>query len=403
MAVIFHRGNPVFSAYYREVKIIEVKNTTDLRLDRLVRAEKLQLLFDQSFPAIPVSFLIAVLLSTILWPVHQKSVLLIWLTTLAVIAVGRSLLFIFYWRAAPEGEKVLAWEKPYFITLIMATIAWGAGAVFLMPDESVLHQAVIYFFLIGMSGGAISVYSAHRAMTLVTLAILLLPATLWFFMQDNLVLVGMAVAVFIFFVSSIRSGKVLSIKLNQSFMLAHELKLAREKAEKLALVDELSGLDNRRAFYEKGNLLVEYCQRNGKLLALIVMDVDQFKKINDNYGHVAGDEAIRQVGRQIKKAIRKSDIGARIGGEEFAILLEVSDHDGAELLAEKLLKVITGTPVVENSFTISASFGVSVCDCGLEMLFRRADEALYRAKDGGRSCIVVDGCAGEPQFENINV
>jgi len=135
------------------------------------------------------------------------------------------------------------------------------------------------------------------------------------------------------------------------------------------------------------------------------MDVDQFKKINDNYGHAAGDEAIRQVGRLIKKAIRKSDIGARIGGEEFAILLEVSDHGGAELLAEKLLKVITGTPVVysKNSFTISASFDVSVCDCGLEMLFKRADEALYRAKDGGRSCIVVDGCAGEPQFENINV
>ncbi len=118
-----------------------------------------------------------------------------------------------------------------------------------------------------MSGGAISVYSAHRSMTLVTLAILLLPTTIWFFIQDNLVLAGMAVGGLIFFIAAIRSGKVLSIKLNQSFMLAHELKMAKEKAEELALVDELSWLENRRAFYEKGGLLGEYCQRNGKLLA----------------------------------------------------------------------------------------------------------------------------------------
>lgn len=383
---------------------ITVKKTK-LHLERLVRAEKLQLLFDQSFLAIPVSFLIAVLVSVILWPVQQTSVLLTWLITIAVIAIGRTLLFVLYWRAAPEEEQVLAWEKPYFISLTFATTAWGAGAVFIMPVDSVFHQAVIYFFLTGMAGGSISLYSAHRSMTLVTLAILLLPATAWLLMQDNLVLVVMAVGGLIFFITVTRSGKVLSMKLNQSFMLAHELKMAKEKAEKLALVDELSGLENRRAFYEKGGLLVEYCQRNGKLLALIVMDIDQFKNINDNYGHTAGDEAIRQVGRLIKELIRKSDIGARVGGEEFAILLEVSDHEGAELLANKLLKIIISTPVVykDGSFTISASFGVSVCDCDLETLFQRADEALYRAKDAGRSCVVVDGCGVERQPEGVKV
>jgi len=395
---------PILFSVLQETEIIEVKKT-DLHLERLVRAEKLQLLFNQSFPAIPISFLIAILQSAILWPVQRKSVLLAWLTILAVIAIGRMLLFIFYWRAAPEEEKVLVWEKPYFITLTMATITWGFGAVFIMPDDSVLHQVVIYFFLVGLSGGAISVYSAHRTMTLVTLAVLLLPTTFWFFMQANLLLTGMAAAGFIFFLSSIRSGKILSDKLNRSFMLAHELKLAKEKAEELALMDELSGLDNRRAFYEKGGLLVKYCLRNGKLLALILLDIDHFKRINDTYGHAGGDEAIRQVGRLIKQVIRKSDIGARIGGEEFAVLLEVSDRDGAEILAEKLLNAITGTPVVynERSFTISASFGVSVCVCGLETLFKRADEALYRAKNSGRSCVVVDGDAVEPQFESIKV
>ena len=234
-------GHPIFFSVLQETEIIEVKKT-DLHLERLVRAEKLQLLFNQSFPAIPISFLIAILQSAILWPVQRKSVLLAWLTILAVIAIGRILLFIFYWRAAPEEEKVLVWEKPYFITLTMATITWGVGAVFIMPDDSVLHQVVVYFFLVGLSGGAISVYSAHRTMTLVTLAILLLPTTFWFFMQANLLLTGMAAAGFIFFLSSIRSGKILSNKLNQSFMLAHELKLAKEKAEELALIYNARGI-----------------------------------------------------------------------------------------------------------------------------------------------------------------
>jgi len=380
--------------------VIKAKKT-ELRLERLVRAEKLQLLFDQSFLAIPVSFLIAVLVSVILWPVQEAPVLIAWLTTIGGIAIGRVLLFIMYWRTAPIEEGVLPWEKPYFITLTLASFTWGVGAIFILPVDSVLHQAVIYFFLMGMSGGAVSVYSAHRSMTLITLAILLLPTTIWFFMQNNLVLAGMAVGGVIFFISTIRSGKILSLKMNQSFMLAHELKLAKDKAEELALIDELSGLENRRAFYEKGDLLVEYCQRNGNLLALIVMDVDQFKNINDNYGHAAGDEAIRQVGRLIKTVIRKSDIGARIGGEEFAVLFEVTNQEGAELLAKKLLKVITGTSVNfnETSFTISASFGVSVSNSNLETLFQRADEALYRAKDAGRGCVVVSDSTEEPDFE----
>ncbi len=89
----------------QKAEIIEVKKT-DLRLDRLVRAEKLQLLFKHSFPAIPVNFLVAVLLSAILWPVQQKSVLLGWLAILAVITIVRTLLFTFYWRADEALYKV---------------------------------------------------------------------------------------------------------------------------------------------------------------------------------------------------------------------------------------------------------------------------------------------------------
>jgi len=367
---------------------------TDSYLDDLVRAEKLQLLYHQSYPAIFTSLLNSILLSAILWPVQRKEVLMSWVFILAGTALARVILFKSYNRMKPQGGDVLGWEKPYFVTLLMSSITWGIGAVYIMPIGSQLHQVVIYYFLIGMSGGAISVYSANRSMTLISIACLLLPVTGWFLTQGSLLTVGVAIGAVIFFVSAIRAGKILSKTLNHSFMLTHELKKAKETAEALALKDELSGLNNRRAFYDKGELLVDYYQRHGAVLSIIVMDLDHFKKINDKFGHAAGDETIRQVGHILQQVIRKSDLCARVGGEEFGILLTTSVNDGAAQLAEKLRQMIAGTPIVFNGedFAVSASFGVAVGNSNLDTLLKRADAALYKAKEAGRNRVVSDGC-----------
>ncbi|MEA1890440.1 MAG: GGDEF domain-containing protein [Pseudomonadota bacterium] len=378
------------------MEIMEEKKTNSL-LDDLVRAEKLQLLYHQSYPAIFASLLNSILLAAILWPVQRKEVLISWVFILACTAVVRIILFNSYNRIKPQGEDVLAWEKPYFLTLLLSSITWGIGAVYIMPIGSQLHQVVIYYFLMGMSGGAISVYSANRSMTLITIACLLLPVTGWFLIQGNLLPVGLAIGAVIFFVSAIRAGKILSLKLNQSFMLTHELKDAKETAEARALMDELSGLNNRRAFYDKGRLLVDYYQRHDAVLSVIVMDLDHFKKINDKFGHAAGDATIRQVGHILQQVIRKSDLCARIGGEEFGILLTTSVNDGAAQLAEKLRQMIAGTPIVFDGedFSVSASFGVAVGNADLETLLKRADAALYKAKDAGRNRVISDGCVAE--------
>lgn len=363
-------------------------SATDLSL--LVQSDKLQLLYRQSFPAIFISMFNAVLLTAILWPVQDHDVLLGWLGLLFVTAIARLLLFIRYRKAAAQGQDVLSWEKPYFITLTLSSLTWGVGCLLIMPLDSFVHQAVIFCFLIGMSGGAISVYSAHRMMTLVTVAAVLLPATIYFLVSGEFLFVGMAVGAVIFFVSTIRSTKVLGLAMHQNFLMTHQLEISSENAERLARTDELTGLYNRRAFYERGKVLTNSCQRNKDELAMILMDVDNFKTINDKYGHAAGDTVLREIGNILLQRLRKSDVFARIGGEEFGMLLPLTTVNIAAQLAEEFRQVIEATAITfeDKKIAVTASFGVTSDVSDIDTLVRQADMAMYRSKESGRNAVM---------------
>jgi diguanylate cyclase (GGDEF)-like protein len=154
--------------------------------------------------------------------------------------------------------------------------------------------------------------------------------------------------------------------------------------------DYLSGIFNRRAFFMIGEKLLNNNKRNKKPTSIIMIDIDKFKIINDEYGHAVGDTAIQHVARITKKNIRSSDVLARFGGEEFVILLSETNTDGAVTLAEKIRKKIneTALSVKEQNIIISASFGVSasvLSDDALELLIQKADDRLYVAKESGRN------------------
>jgi len=170
---------------------------------------------------------------------------------------------------------------------------------------------------------------------------------------------------------------------------------AHEQARAAALSDELTSLHNRRAFFEFGSQLLSQARRHRTPLALIMMDLDFFKQVNDTYGHDAGDEVLRQVSALLQDHIRESDIVARMGGEEFAMLLPETGADKAQEMAERLLGLLSDLTVTHHGHSIcpSASFGITTLsqgDCRLEDLLHRADKALYQAKDLGRNQVRVD-------------
>lgn len=165
---------------------------------------------------------------------------------------------------------------------------------------------------------------------------------------------------------------------------------AIETRRKSLFCDHLTGVANRRAFFEAAELELGRNRRAPRPTALILVDADHFKAINDRHGHAGGDAVLRQLGQTLAATFRQVDVVARVGGEEFAVLLPSSDLEGALAVAERLRALVAAGPVpfegVRIPCTISA--GVAVCDgekLGLEALMKRADEALYAAKAGGRN------------------
>jgi diguanylate cyclase (GGDEF)-like protein len=178
-----------------------------------------------------------------------------------------------------------------------------------------------------------------------------------------------------------------------SHMTITDRKLMELELVRLAATDSLTGLPNRRYFMEAASLEVERVSRFGNAAAVMMIDLDHFKAVNDTYGHAVGDEALRCLTQVCKKPLRQIDIFARIGGEEFVIMLPGTNEAGAVSVAEKLRRALCKTSVKSGQlrFRITASFGVAQAragDKGVGECLDRADAALYAAKREGRNCVV---------------
>ncbi|GGQ64619.1 diguanylate cyclase [Couchioplanes azureus] len=166
------------------------------------------------------------------------------------------------------------------------------------------------------------------------------------------------------------------------------------QVQELATVDGLTGVANRRHFHDLAGSLVEVARRNRRQIAAVMLDIDHFKRVNDAYGHGAGDDVITEVARRVAAGIRSSDVLGRYGGEEFAVVLP--DHAGADLeVVERMRATIEATPVETRVGPVPVTISVGLArltpsDDGLDALLARADHALYRAKQAGRNQVALD-------------
>jgi diguanylate cyclase (GGDEF)-like protein len=179
-------------------------------------------------------------------------------------------------------------------------------------------------------------------------------------------------------------------------LVADELRAANARLSATAATDSLTELPNNRAFREALARELARSVRAKTPVSLIMADIDFFKRVNDTYGHAAGDETLRAVAQRLRGALRAGDMPARYGGEEFVVLLPVTEIEGARVVAERLRNAIAAAPVVledGTSLPVTASFGVAVTMAGppdSSELFNRADSALYVAKRGGRNRVEVE-------------
>ena len=171
---------------------------------------------------------------------------------------------------------------------------------------------------------------------------------------------------------------------------------------KQASTDGLTGLANRREFQDQLRREIERAQRFGLPLALILLDLDDFKLVNDRFGHLAGDSVLRAVASTVKSGIREIDCAARYGGEEFAIILPGATSEGAARLAERLRIAIAERPATAadgRPVRMTSSFGVAAMpeDATTQVeLVAVADGALYAAKEAGKNRVVLGDGARRP-------
>jgi diguanylate cyclase (GGDEF)-like protein len=284
------------------------------------------------------------------------------------------------------------------LIMVLATLAGGAGIVAMVLYGTIESSSryyvgltVVVVFTCQLSGlrAFYSLLVTVLVLVMYTLVVVVIrPIPVDAVVNSQFFLVAVAVV-------SIAAGYTMERYRRTMFFQTMLLDQERRRSESFALHDSLTGLPNRVQFDRILQRTISRAQRHGAPFALLFVDIDNFKPINDSYGHCVGDLVLREIARRLRLCLRDIDVVARLGGDEFLILIEDLTHrEGVQLVSERILEllarplVIPGTAGVPEIIisTISASIGISLYPSDSEStegLLRRADAAMYCAKKSG--------------------
>lgn len=180
--------------------------------------------------------------------------------------------------------------------------------------------------------------------------------------------------------------------------LMTQIEIGQDEIRRLAQTDQLTGLSNRRHYLDGLESEFHRCRRYGRPLCIAALDLDDFKSVNDRYGHSMGDEVLKQVGRLLPSQVRSTDLCGRLGGEEFGVTFVETSLPMAELIADRIRLAVLQQEFSNGAARISTSVSIGIAECTPEIsdiggLMRRADEALYDAKGAGKNCVRMAGIA----------
>lgn len=333
-----------------------------------------------------------------------------WLGAMALVVFAR---FILSWLAENQSDKKMIFR--YFLSLVVVLfltgLIWGYAYAFFYPDISVFMRMLILLVIVGVSAASTvsmagSPFCFYAFISPIILIILIQSAITGTRQSVSIVFVMATYVLFLKIIYDVnRSMLVNNIRLLlKQHDLINELRQFNEKLTLISTTDELTQLANRRHFSTR--LLTDWkrAKRSNVPISVMVIDIDFFKEFNDNYGHLIGDECLRAVAEIISKQVQRgTDMVARYGGDEFAVILYDTNLASAEEVARKIVKALEKANLkheyspVENRITLS--IGISsmkpTSDERYEAIILKADKALYKVKESGRNNIACDVSQGQ--------
>ena len=352
--------------------------------------ERLRLVYSNFSFMLTGAVTAACVLAALLYHVVSRPVMLGWLSLVVIISLARHVESRTFQRD-PGARAAREWVRRLEAGTLLSGLVWGVGAALFLPLGDVAHQMITLLVYTGVIAGAMTSYGAMwrcYMIFMVPFAALIE----WRLLTDHAPLhyalafvniVYAAVVAYSAYKTDRTIGNVLAIT-------AENAKLTRA-LQYQATHDALVDLVNHREF----KVRLREAARAHEPCALVFIDLDHFKEVNDRGGHAAGDEALRRVSELLKEHVRASDTAARVGGDEFALLLPGCPRERAEKVAAGVLEAIQEFVLhweAGHYFRVGASMGVAYAGAGeadADALLRVADSACYAAKNAGRGRIEV--------------
>lgn len=366
---------------------------------RRLMEERVTFLYQTNLIPVLTGLLLAGLFGWLLWPYGPPWLVGGWVAVVALSQLARLGLLAWFRQARNAGPIPAPerWAHRQTVLHLIVGLAWGLGAGLIMPAAPVTHQATLILFFGGAATAGIFValhLPAYLAYILGIVVPLILGVALLGPAESQL----LTVLLVLYLLAAIGIGRQVARMVNRVFRLQIDNEQLVEELRRQATTDPLTGVANRREFLARLKSELSRARRSGEPLAVLGLDLDRFKAVNDHHGHPAGDALLLAVTGACQRVLRDMDCLGRMGGEEFAVLLPAASPEQAEAVAERVRRAVAEATVSDGGAQVgvTASIGAaSAREAGYELseLLRLADARLYAAKRLGGDRWVAAGPA----------
>ena len=365
-----------------------------------IRSAQLQQLLDANGRSLLSSTLLAALVAYFQRYLAALPIIFTWLALVILVNIGRLFMVRRYKRHQANDDFVITKRlKQFRFGLFVSALLWGLSSIILSPSGELQHQMLLIFVLTGMTAGAVISYSVDKASAMIFMLLTLVPMLVRLLLVGDSLAIAMSISGFLYIIFMIVSIGNINRNLIDNITLRFDAVERENEIKQLAFYDSLTNLPNRRLLLDRLEHALTMSARTGRRGALLFLDLDYFKNLNDTHGHFMGDLLLQQVAERLLSCVRESDTVARLGGDEFVVMLEDLSEDRleamrqVEILGEKIVTALN-RPYQLNALQHNCSTSVGVAMFGEdgnshEVLLKNADVAMYQAKKAGRNLVVM--------------